>query len=81
MGIEQLNQLGKICQRSRQTVDLVNDDDIDLPATNIPKQSLQGRAIRIATREPAIVILGSNQRPAGVRLASDIGLRSIILGI
>ena len=27
------------------------------------------------------MILGSNQRPAGVRLASYIGLRGIILGI
>src|SRR2546430_187325 len=71
MLVEQFDQFGEVCQRAGQAVDLVDDNDIDLPATNIPKQSLQGRAIRIATGKPAIVILGSNQRPAGVRLASD----------
>ena len=81
MLVEQFDQLGEVCQRAGQAVDLVDDDDVDLPATNILKQSLQGRAIGIATGEAAIVILGSNQRPAGVRLASDIGLRGIILGI
>lgn len=81
MLIEQFDQFGEVCQRAGQAVDLVDDNDVDLPATNIPKHSLQGRAVGIATGEPAIVILGSNRRPAGVRLASDIGLRGIILGI
>ena len=51
------------------------------PAANILKQPLQGRAVGIAAGEAAIVIFGSNQRPAGVGLASDIGLGGIILGI
>ena len=35
MGIEQLNQLGEIRQRPRQTVDLVDDDDVNLPGADI----------------------------------------------
>jgi hypothetical protein len=31
MGIEQFDELGEICQRSRQPVDLIDDDDIDVP--------------------------------------------------
>jgi len=38
--IEQFDQFGEVCQRAGQTVDLVDDDDLDLPATNIPKHSL-----------------------------------------
>ena len=41
MGIEQLNQLGEICQRPRQAVDLVDDDDVNLPGADIVQQSLQ----------------------------------------
>ena len=81
MLVEQFDQLGEVGQRAGQAVDLVDDDDIDLPAPNILQQSLQGRAVGIAAGEAAIVILGSNQRPAGMGLASDIGLRGIILGI
>src|SRR5258706_2604148 len=35
MRIEQFDQLGEVGQRPRQTVDLVDDDDVDLPGANI----------------------------------------------
>jgi hypothetical protein len=35
MGVEQLDQLGKICQRPRQAVDLADDDDIDLTGADV----------------------------------------------
>jgi hypothetical protein len=38
--IEQLHELGEVCQRPGQAVDLIDDDDFDLPAANIPQQSL-----------------------------------------
>jgi hypothetical protein len=40
MGVEQLNQLGKIRQRSRQAVDLINDDDVNPVGANVFQQSL-----------------------------------------
>src|SRR3977135_240825 len=38
--IEQLDQLGKVSQRARQAVDLVDDDDIDLSGSQILNQPL-----------------------------------------
>ena len=74
MLIEQLDQLGKVSQRARQAVDLVDDDDVDLSGSQILQQPLQRRAVGIAAGEAAIVIFGPDQRPAGMRLTPDIGL-------
>ncbi len=41
MRIEQLNQLGEICQRSCQAVDLVDDDDVNLSGADIIEQLLK----------------------------------------
>ena len=41
MGIEQLDQLCEVRQRSGQAIDLVDDDDVDLPASDILQQPLQ----------------------------------------
>ena len=81
MLIEKLDELGKIGERTGQTIDLVDDDDVDLAGADIVQQTLEGRAVGIATGEAAIVIFGPDQGPAGMGLASDIGLRRIILGI
>ena len=72
MRIEQLDQLGKVGQRAGQAIDLVDDDDIDLAGADIVQQTLEGRALGIATGEAAIVIFGPNQRPASMRLTPDI---------
>jgi len=45
MGIEQLHQLGEVGQRPRQAVDLIDDDDINLPAADIVQQLLKVRAV------------------------------------
>ena len=79
--IEQLDQLGEVRQRAGQTVDLVDDDDVDLPGPHVLKQPLQRRAVGIAAGEAAIVIFGPDHRPAGMLLAPDIGLRGIVLGV
>ena len=81
MAVEQLDQLGEVGQRAGQTVDLVDDDDVDLSGADIVQQALQGWAVGVAAREAAIVVFGPDQRPAGMRLASDVGLGGIILGI
>ena len=79
--VEQLDQLGEVRQRAGQAVDLVDDDDVDLSGSHILEQPLQRRAVGVATGEAAIVIFGPDERPAGMRLAADIGLRGIILGV
>jgi hypothetical protein len=41
MRVEQFDQLGEIGQRPCQTINLIDDDDIKLPAADIIQQSLQ----------------------------------------
>ena len=41
MGVEQFDQLGKVGQRSRQTVDLIDDDHIDFSGPDVHQQPLQ----------------------------------------
>src|SRR6266403_1068514 len=81
MGIEQLNQLGEIRQRPRQTVDLVDDDDVNLPGADIIQQLLKVGTVGRPTGVSPIVIAGPDQGPAGMGLAFDIGGGSIVLRI
>jgi hypothetical protein len=45
VSIEKFDALCKIGQRSRQPVDLIDDDDIDLPRSNLLQKLLQCRAV------------------------------------
>src|SRR5690242_2327482 len=81
MLVEQLDELGEVRQGPGQTVDLVDNDDVNLACPYVLQQSLQGRPVGVATREAAIVVFAAQEGPASVSLASDIGLRGIILGI
>jgi hypothetical protein len=79
MLVELLHQLREICQRSGQPVHLVDDDDIDLPAAEVAKQLLQGRAVQRGPGQSAIIVPCPDQPPALVGLALDIGLASLSL--
>ena len=81
MGIEQFDQLGKVGQRSRQAIDLVDDDDVNLPGADIVQQSLQVGTIGGPTGISAVVISRPDQGPAGMGLTFDIGRGGIVLGI
>jgi hypothetical protein len=81
MLVEQLDELGKVRQRTSQPVDLVDNDDVNLAGSYVFQKSLQGRPVGVATGEAAIVVFATQEGPASVSLASDIGLRGIILGI
>ena len=56
MPVEQLDQFGEVRQRPGQPVDLVDDDDVDLPGLDVLQQSLQGWPIGIAAGEAAVII-------------------------
>ena len=45
MLVEQLDQLGKVCQRSGQAIDLVNYDHVNVAGPHFAKEMLQGRTI------------------------------------
>ena len=78
MGIEQFNQLGEVRQRPRQAVDLVDDDDVNLPGTDIFQQFLKVRPVGGPARVSPVVVAGSDQGPAGMGLAFDIGGGGIV---
>ena len=56
MGIEQFDQLGEVRQRPCQTVDLVDDDDVNLLGSDVVQQSLQVGAVGRSAGVSAIVI-------------------------
>ena len=73
MGIEQFDQLGEVCQRPRQPVDLVDDNDVNLPGADIIQQLLKVGAVGGPAGIPAVIITGPDQGPAGMGLTLDIG--------
>src|SRR5712671_5108011 len=79
LGVEEFDQPRKICERSGQPVDLVDDHDVDPAGPDIAEQILQRRSLYIAAREPAIVIAVSRQQPTLVLLAADEGLAGFAL--
>jgi hypothetical protein len=81
MMIEQLDELGKIGQRSRQPIDLVDNDDVNSTTSNRGKELLQGRAVHAGAGETAIFEGVASEPPALMRLALDTGLAGFALGI
>ena len=45
LAVEQLNQLGKVGERAGQTIDLIDNDDVDLSGLDVIQQALKGRAV------------------------------------
>ena len=81
MLVEQLDQFGEVRQRAGQPIDLIDDDDDDPPSLNIGEQPLQGWPNRRAAGIAVVVVTIPNQSPALVRLASDVGLARLPLGV
>src|SRR5690242_21822722 len=69
----------KSASESRQSVDLVDHDDIDPACPDIGKQTLQRWSLQIAAGEPAVMIAGSRPHPALVLLAANVGLAGFAL--
>ena len=78
MLVEQLDELGKVCERPGEPVDLVDQDYIDLAGAYVIEKSLQRRPIDIAAGKSPISVFAADQGPAGIGLAADIGLRGIV---
>ena len=81
MCIEQFDQFGKVGQRSRQAIDLVDDNYVNLPGADIVEQSLQVRAIGRPTRVSAVIIARPDRSPAGMGLTFYISRGRLVLGI
>ena len=79
--IEQLDQLGEVGERAGEAVDLIDHHDGDLAGPDIGQELLQGRAVEGGSREAAIIIAVRNEALALMRLALDVGLAGLALGI
>src|SRR5829696_6927707 len=55
LGIEELDELCEVGQRSGEPVDLVDHDDIDPPGADGGQEPLQGRPVERPAREAAII--------------------------
>ena len=73
------DQFGEVGKRSRQPVDLVDDDDVDPAGPDIVQQLLERRPLHRTARKAAVVIAFSDELPSLMGLALDIGLGSLSL--
>ena len=81
MGIQCLDQLGEVGERAGQPIDLIDDNHVDPSRLDVDEQLLQRRPIHRPAGEAAVVVTIPNQSPALVRLALDVGLARLSLGI
>ncbi len=77
--IEALDDLGKIGERAGQSVDLVDDHDIDPPHRDVSEQLLQSRPSHRGAGEPAVIISRGEAHPSFVPLTVDEGLAGFAL--
>jgi hypothetical protein len=81
MLVEKFHELGEVGERARQAVDFVDDDDVDFSAADLVQQRLQGGALERGAGKAAIVEFLAAEPPAFMRLALDIGLAGLALGV
>jgi len=79
LGIEQLNELSEVCERAGEPIDLVDHDDIDHPRSNRCQEALQCRPLERAAGKPAVIKTFSDQTPALVGLAFDVGVAPLLV--
>src|SRR5690606_4097426 len=79
--IKPFDDLGEVGKAAGQAIDLVDNDNIDLPRIDISKQGLDTGPLQVAAREPAVVIAVRDQRPAFMALAEYVSLAGLALGI
>src|SRR5271168_1433831 len=81
MLVEEFHQLGKVGKRPGEPVDLIDDDDVDLPGSHIVKQYLKGRALQGCSGQAPIIIPAADEPPAFVGLTLYVGFAGLALGV
>ena len=79
--IECLDDLGKVSQRPRQPVYLIDNDGIDSPGGDVLKQAFEGRPFHVPPGVAAVIVFGGNRLPALMPLAENIGFTGFTLGM
>ena len=81
LGIEGFYQFGEVCERSGQSVDLVDDDHVDTAGLDILQELLKGRPVQVAAGIGGVVIMLGNGPPSLRGLTLNIGLAGIALSV
>ena len=81
MGVEDLNDFGEVGQRTSQPINLVDNNDLDLPCLNVREQPLQSRPLHRAARVTAVVVHAGKGDPSRVPLAPNVSLASLPLRV
>jgi hypothetical protein len=81
MGIERLDQLGEVGERAGQAIDLIDDNHVDPSRLHVNEQLLERWPFHRPAGEAAVVVTIPNQSPALMRLALDVGLACLPLGV
>src|SRR5262249_46325800 len=68
-------------QRTRQPIDLVADDAVNLALLDVEHQALQRGPVRVGAREAAVVVAFGQAGPALAGLGADEGLARLALGV
>ena len=81
IAFEHFDHLGEVRQAARQSVDLVDDDHIDLAGFDVRHHPLERRTFHVATGEGRIVVIVGYRYPAFGALAGDVGMTGIALSV
>src|SRR5205823_8747680 len=81
VGSEQLDEFGAVRERAGRPIDLINQHNVDRARPDIREELLQSEPLERGAGECAVVVAGRDEAPALVRLALDIGLTGLALGI
>ncbi len=81
MTIEDLDDFSEVEQTTAKTIDLVNNDAIDLSGSYVRQQTSKTRAFHIASGKATIVVLGVKALPAFMLLAFDIEFARFTLSV
>jgi hypothetical protein len=81
MVVKKLDELGEVGERAGQPIDLIDDDNVDLPRPNLLQERLQRWTLQRGAGKAAIVEFVADEFPAFMRLALDIGFAGFALGV
>ena len=73
MALERLEQIREVAERTRQSVYLVDDNDVYLSALYVLEEFRQRRTVHCPAGVAAVVIPLPDKRPSHARLTADVG--------
>jgi len=79
--LEDLHHLGEVPDRSAEPVHLVDDHAVDLAGLGVGEQPPQCGPVHVGARVAAVVVLRGQRGPTFTRLAANVCLSRVTLGV